>query len=49
MYLFVQILTPVQVQFAGYTTSVDTATAGVCVFALIPGQDTPVLDMVRLC
>ena len=46
----VQILTPVKMQFAGYTTSVAIMTDGMSVFAPIPGQVPAVLtlNMVRL-
>ena len=44
---FLQILTPVQMQFVGFTTSVTTPTSGKCVFAPIPGQDQTVLNTVR--
>ena len=35
-------MTPVQMQFVGYTTSVTTMACGMCVFAPLPGQDPAV-------
>ena len=48
---FIQILTPVQVQCAGYVqvTFVATGTGGMNVFAQIAGQDPTVNIIVRCC